>query len=50
MKDLKDTEDVKKVKKFLLELDFICNSTPTAQNLIYSKNGDIVVIKNNKNK
>lgn len=40
--------DIEKVKKFLLELGFVCNSYPSAQHLIYFKDGETVVIKNNK--
>jgi hypothetical protein len=40
--------DIEKVKNFLLELGFVCNSYPSAQHLIYSKDGETVVIKNNK--
>lgn len=40
--------DIEKVKNFLLELGFVCNSFPSAQHLIYSKEGKTIVIKNNK--
>jgi len=40
--------DIDKVKKFLIGLGFVCNSYPSAQHLIYSKDGETVVIKNNK--
>jgi len=42
------SSDIEKVKKFLVGLGFICNSYPSAQHLIYSKDGEIVIIKNNK--
>ena len=41
-------DDIEKVKNFLLGLGFVCNSYPSAQHLIYSKDGETVVIKNNK--
>ena len=44
----KKSGDVEKVKNFLLGLGFVCNSYPSAQHLIYSKNGETVTIKNNK--
>ena len=44
----KEVEDIVKVKDFLVELGFACNSYPSAQNTLYSKNGDIIIIKNNK--
>ena len=44
----KKSGDVEKVKNFLLGLGFVCNSYPSAQHLIYSKNGETVAIKNNK--
>ncbi len=43
-----EDSDIGKIKEFLLELGFICKSYPSAQNLIYTKSGDIVIIKNNK--
>jgi hypothetical protein len=42
------TDDIKKVKTYLLGLGFVCNSHPSSQNLVYSKNMDIIIIKNNK--
>jgi len=44
----KDLSDIEKVKIFLVGLGFICNSYPSAQHLIYSKDGETVVIKNSK--
>jgi len=44
----KKSGDIEEVKKFLLNLGFVCNSYPSAQHLIYSKNGETVTIKNNK--
>ena len=43
-------DDIKKVKNYLLELGFVCNSQPSAQNLIYSKNENIIIIKNDRSK
>ena len=42
----KESTDIVKVKEFLDNLGFKCSSCPSAQNLIYSKNGDIITIKN----
>lgn len=48
-KELKEElDDIKKIKNFLIELNFSCNSYPTSQYLIYSKNDKFVMIKNNK--
>jgi transcription elongation GreA/GreB family factor len=46
----KELNEIEKIKNFLVELGFICNSSPSAQHLIYSKNGEVVIIKNNKKK
>jgi len=48
MKNQKEKNDIEKIKKYLLDLGFICKSYPSAQHLIYSKNKDIIIIKNNK--
>ena len=45
----KELSDIEKIKNFLVELRFICNSSPSSQNLIYSKDGEVVMIKNSKN-
>ena len=45
-----NTNDIEKIKEYILGLGFICNSTPNAQNLIYSKKGDLVIIKNKEKK
>ena len=42
----KELEYIEKIKKFLVELGFVCNSYPSAQNLVYSKNKTVVIIKN----
>ncbi len=39
--------DVDKIKQFLMDLGFECNSFPSAQNLIYAKDGELIIIKNN---
>lgn len=44
------SSDIEKIKNYLLRLGFVCSSYPTAQCLIYSKNSDIVIIKNNEEK
>jgi len=44
----KELSDIEKIKHFLLDLGFVCNSYPSAQHLIYSKNEDIILIKNNE--
>jgi hypothetical protein len=38
--------DIEKLKKFLLGIGFVCKSYPSAGNLIYSKKGKVVIIKN----
>ena len=43
----KDMNDVDKIKQFLMDLGFECNSFPSAQNLIYAKDGETIIIKNN---
>jgi len=48
MNKFEESDDVEKVKHFLLGLGFVCNSYPSAQHLIYTKNKETVVIKNNK--
>lgn len=48
MKVSKEKNDVEKVKKYLLELGFACNSNSSAQQLIYSKNNEVILIKNNR--
>jgi len=47
-REKKKSDDIEKVKIFLLGLGFVCNSYPSSQHLIYSKNGETVTIKNNK--
>ena len=42
----KELGDIEKIKNFLVGLGFVCNSDPSAQHLIYSKDGEAVVIKN----
>ena len=44
----KELNDIEKIKIFLEELGFICNSSPSAQHLIYSKKGEVVMIKNRR--
>jgi hypothetical protein len=42
------SKDIEKVKRFLEGLGFLCNSCSSAQHLVYSKNVDVIIIKNNK--
>ncbi len=44
----RELADIEKIKKFLDGLGFVCNSYPSAQNHIYSKNRDIVIVRNSK--
>ena len=44
----KKLNDIEKIKNFLIKLGFINNSSQSAQNLIYSKNMELVMIKNSK--
>ena len=48
MKVTKEKEAIEKIKNYILDLGFVCNSDPSAQNLIYSKNEESLIIKNNK--
>ena len=41
-----ELSDIEMTKKFLLGLGFVCDSFPSAKNLIYSKKGKVVIIKN----
>jgi hypothetical protein len=40
--------DIEKIKNFLVKLGFVCNSFPTSQNLIYTKDDESIIIKNSK--
>jgi len=42
----KELSDVEKIKNYLIGLGFICRSQSSSQNLIYSKKGDVIIIKN----
>jgi len=44
----KHMDDISKIIEFLLKLNFKCDSFPSSQRQIYSKNKDIIIIKNNK--
>ena len=44
----KEKNDVENIKEYLLELGFACDSDSSAQQLIYSKNKEVVLIKNNR--
>jgi len=43
-----ENKDIEKIKNYLSDLGFVCNSDPSAQNLVYAKNEDLLIIKNNK--
>lgn len=43
-----ELSDIDKIKQFLIGLEFTCQSEPSSQNLIYSKKGNIIIIKNNR--
>jgi len=50
MKDTGNIEglsDIEKIKNFLISLGFVTTSDSSAQHLIYTKEGETVVIKNN---
>ena len=44
----READDIERIKDFLMGLGFASNSHPSSQNFIYSKNGEVVIIKNNK--
>ena len=44
----KKLTDIEKIKNFLIKLGFVCNSYPSSQNLIYSKNEETIIIKNRR--
>ena len=41
-----EKKDVETIKKCLIGLGFVCNSIPSAQNLVFYKNNEVVIIKN----
>jgi hypothetical protein len=43
-----EKSDIENIKKYLLKNGFVCDSNPSAQQLIYSKNRDVIIIRNNK--
>ena len=43
-----EKNDTEKIKKYLEKLGYVCDSSPSAQNIVYSKNKEVVIIKNNK--
>lgn len=47
-REKKEMNDTEKIKNFLVGLGFTCQSQPSSQNLIYSKKGDVIIIKSNK--
>lgn len=40
--------DIARIKRYLIDLGFVCQSFPTAPNLIYVKDGETIIIKNFK--
>ena len=46
IKEDKKINDIRIIKQILLELGFVCNSHPSAKHLIYSKNQDVISIRN----
>jgi len=48
LEEKRELSDIDKIKQFLIGLEFTCQSQPTSRNLIYSKKGDIIIIKNNR--
>jgi hypothetical protein len=46
IEEIEELNDRQQIQQLLVELGFTCSSFPTAQNLIYSKDGEVVVIKN----
>lgn len=49
MNKLEGKNDTKKIKKYLEKMGYVCTSSPSAQNIVYSKNKEVVIIKNSKN-
>jgi len=49
-REKKESDDIEMIKHFLVELGFVCNSYPSAQHLIYSKKGEVIIIKNNRDR
>lgn len=43
-------KDIEKIKQFLISLGFECNSFPTSDHQVYSKNDEVVIIKCKNNK
>jgi hypothetical protein len=46
--EIKDKNIIEEVKNFLINLGFVSNSDPSAQHLIFTKDGETVVIKNSQ--
>jgi len=46
-KEKNNENDIDRVKNFLKTLGFVCSSYPSAQHLIYTKENNTVIIKNN---
>jgi len=40
----KDSSDIEKIKHMLIAIGLICNSYPSAQHLVSSKDGETVII------
>lgn len=43
-----EIDNTNKIKKYLAKLGFKCISSPSAQNLIYAQDRDVIIIKNKK--
>jgi hypothetical protein len=48
LEEKREISDIDKIIQFLIDLEFTCQSQPSSQNLIYSKKGNIIIIKNNR--
>jgi predicted lactoylglutathione lyase len=46
----KELNEIEKIKNFLLSLGFISNSDSSSDNKIFSKNGNVIIIKENREK
>jgi hypothetical protein len=44
----KGLSDIEKINNYLISLGFICQSQSSSQNQIYSKNGNVIIVSNNK--
>ena len=44
----KQKDDIERIKDFLINLGFICNSFESAEHLIYSKKKNVIIIRNRR--